>query len=87
MKEDELCLKTIELFVKVLGVVCQHLVLFCGAWKGVFLNGGSINYLSNFIYERRALFLEEFLKHKERSELLRHVPIVIFRQNPTIPGL
>lgn len=54
---------------------------------GMYLGGGVLNYLSDYIVKRQELFWKHYLDHPSMLDILERIPIFIMRENPTLDSL
>lgn len=54
---------------------------------GIYMGGGVINYLSEYLEKKQQLFWEPFINNKIMKASLEKIPIFIMRKNLTLEGL
>jgi len=70
---DEICLQTLDLFCSILGSVVGDIVLSQGATGGVFLGGGILPKISEFLV--RSKFVERFLDKPPMQDFVAKAPV------------
>jgi glucokinase len=82
----ELCREALEMMMAFLGRFAGDLVLTLGAWQGVFIAGGIVNKLGDYIYG--SPFRAEFEKKEKLTEVMKAVPAYVIKHpNPALVGL
>jgi len=79
--KDEICVKTMELFVKYLARECSNLVLKMKATGGLFIAGGIPPKIVDLI--RRNDFFKHFMDCDRMQHLLEEVPVFIVKNEKT----
>lgn len=78
---------TIEFLIEILGCCLQRFTLATLPMGGVYLGGGVLNYLSEYIQKKQDIFWEHYLNHPSMRDVLEKVPIYIMHDNPTLDAL
>jgi len=82
---DEICLKTLDLFCSMLGSVTGDIVLSHGATGGVFLGGGILPKISEFLVGSQ--FVERFLDKPPMQDFVAKAPVhLITAPNAALKG-
>ena len=80
-----LCVQTLALFCQILGTVAGNLALTLGAKNGIFIGGGIIPRLGNFI--DRSDFRKRFEERGRFTDYLRAIPVyIITAEAPALIG-
>jgi glucokinase len=76
-KQDERAGQAVKTYFKYLGRFCSQLALCYLPLGGVYLSGGVINALINFLFEKeyKSVFMENFLSSSRLNFLLEKLPI------------
>lgn len=86
-EEDELCIKTIDLLIEIIGYICQRLAVTTMCMGGIYLGGGVINILSEYIAKKQELFWKEFLNHDVMRDHLLKIPVFVMKKPLTLDGM
>jgi glucokinase len=79
---------TIDFLIEIIASCLQRLALAALPMGGIYLGGGVINYLSDYIEKKQHIFWEHFLKHPQMREgVLEKIPVFLMRENPTLEAI
>lgn len=82
-KGDELCKKTMEMFVKAYGAEAGNLALKLLSYGGIYIAGGIAPKILKKGTSLRKLFMTEFLNKGRMSELVEEIPVYLVN-NPHV---
>jgi len=85
MKKDELCKTTVDFFLKILGTEISNFALETIPHKGIYLTGGYLTILQNYLKESNNAFLSGYLgKGPKINEMLSKFPIYLVKKEDLI---
>jgi glucokinase len=82
---DEACRAAVDLFCAILGAAAGDYALMGKATGGVYLAGGVIRGLIDYLPEHAGL-LQAFLRKDPQSELMQKIPLLAVRSDPGLLG-
>jgi glucokinase len=85
---DPLCELTIDFLIEIIASCLQRFTLAALPMGGIYLGGGVLNYLGDYLVKKQEIFWNHYLDHPYmRESILEKVPIYVMRENPTMDSL
>lgn len=84
-KSDEICQKTVEFFLKILGIEVSNFALETLPTNGIYLVGGYLSILANLLKDHNSSFMSGYLgKGPKVNEMLSKFPIYLVRKEDLV---